>query len=117
MVDGSATHYGAQYNGSPMGCGGLYQSENMTIVAVDPTHYTDWACGSFLLICGPTGCIVAVRQDSCPGCAPGLVDLSEYGYLATCGNQYPCAVRVQKLDIQAPGPESASVSSSTPTTQ
>ena len=92
MVDGSATHYGAQFNGSPMGCGGVYQSENMTIVAVDPTHYADWECGAFLFICGPSGCIVGVRQDSCPGCAPGLVDLSEYGYLATCGNVYPCAV-------------------------
>lgn len=30
-------------------------------------------------------CIVVIRQDSCPGCAPNVIDLSERGSELVCG--------------------------------
>ena len=79
------THYGVGYNGQPMGCGGVYLSENPTIIAVGPDHYAEWPCGTFIVVCGPNGCIVGVRQDSCPGCSFGVLDLSEAGIEIVCG--------------------------------
>jgi hypothetical protein len=80
------THYGEAYNGSVLGCGtGLYESDNPTIVAVGPELYSEIPCGTLLQICGDGGCIVAQRQDACPGCAPILFDLSEAAFAAVCG--------------------------------
>lgn len=36
-------------------------------------------------ICGPGGCLIAERQDACPGCGPYHVDLSEQGLDLVCG--------------------------------
>jgi len=70
-----------------MGCpgAGLYDSADPTIVAVGPSRYADWPCGTALSICGPTGCLTAIRQDACPGCGPFLVDGSESLFRAVCG--------------------------------
>ncbi len=85
-IAGYATHYGESYNGSPLGCGfGPYSSANPTIVAVGPARAGSMPCGTSIQVCGPAGCIVAMRQDSCPGCSAYVLDLSEAGNAAVCG--------------------------------
>jgi hypothetical protein len=80
------THYGESYNGQTLGCGtGLYSSDNPTIVAVSPAREGEMPCGTQLQICGAGGCIIALRQDSCPGCSASLFDLSESAFAAVCG--------------------------------
>ena len=80
------THYGESYNGQVLGCGGgYYSSDNATIVAVGPGRASAWPCGTMLQICGPVSCALAVRQDSCPGCSPYVLDLSEAGIGQVCG--------------------------------
>ena len=103
-VDGSATHYGAQFNGRPLGCGtGFYSSSNAAIVAVGPSRYREWLCGTQLSICGTAGCIVGVRHDACPGCGPYLVDLSEAGIALVCGaGAGTCRVQIQAVTLVEP---------------
>lgn len=94
---GRVTHYGESYNGQPLGCGtGDYSSADVTIVAVSPARYNEWPCGTRFAICGPGGCISATRQDACPGCSPSLLDLSEAGFAAVCGEDASgsCAVEI-----------------------
>jgi hypothetical protein len=80
------THYGEQYNGRILGCGNdYYSSDNPTIVAVGPDWEGTMPCGTLLQICGSGGCIVAQRQDACPGCSQALFDLSESAFAAVCG--------------------------------
>lgn len=81
-----ATHYGESYNGSPLGCGGVYSSDNPDIVATGAALSRSVGCGRGLMICGSAGCILAHRRDYCPGCdAYGMIDLSEAGQVAVCG--------------------------------
>jgi hypothetical protein len=83
---GYATHYGTQYNGQPLGCGaGLYSSADPSIIAIAPANYRDWGCGAIMRVCGSNGCIVGIREDSCPGCTTNVVDLSEAGIDLVCG--------------------------------
>ena len=83
-----ATRYGESYNGSPMGCvgAGAYSSQDPTILAAPPAYYHTWPCGTVLNVCYGDRCQEMVRKDSCPGCAPNHIDLSEAGlwYLARC---------------------------------
>ena len=108
LVAGAVTHYGASYNGLPLGCGGTYLSENPTIIAVGPDHYGEWPCGTFMVVCGPAGCLVGVRQDSCPGCTEGVLDLSESGIAIVCGAGVgTCSTMAQALRIQVIASEQA----------
>jgi hypothetical protein len=94
----TATHYGEAYNGSPLACGGVYSSGDPSIVAVSLRLQGELPCGAFMQVCGVLGCIVAQRQDTCPGCVRTLIDLSEAGIAAVCGvNTSTCAVTVQKM--------------------
>jgi hypothetical protein len=96
LISGHATSYGASYNGQPMGCGGVYSSNDITIMAVSPARYREWPCGTPVQVCGPAGCIVVIRQDACPGCYVNLVDLSEAGNAAVCGSPpHTCRVTLQ----------------------
>jgi hypothetical protein len=106
VFEGVVTHYGVSYNGFPLGCTGLpYSSENETIIAVGPMHEGAWPCGTQLRICGTAGCIVGVRQDSCPGCGPYVLDLSEAGINLVCGDQASvCRIGVEKVLIEYPPP-------------
>ena len=80
------THYGESYNGQVLGCGyGNYSSDDATIVAVGPARSGSWPCGTLLQICGPVKCTLAMRKDSCPGCSPYVLDLSEAGIGEVCG--------------------------------
>lgn len=105
-VWGTATHYGESYNGQPLGCGGIYDSNNPTILAVGPANYGTIPCGARVEVCSylaepkPTyvakslsigdyrvdysvpevRCIYVIRQDSCPGCLVSQLDLSEAGF-------------------------------------
>lgn len=80
------THYGTSYNGQVLGCGyGDYSSDDPTIVAVGPSRSASWPCGTLLQICGPVKCMIAMRQDSCPGCSAYVLDLSEAGIGEVCG--------------------------------
>ena len=40
-----------------------------------------------------------IRQDACPGCSATMLDTSESGYAALCGEQTsgPCAVSVEEM--------------------
>mgnify|MGYP001604815369 CR=1 FL=1 len=120
-IEGSftVTHYGESYNGQPLGCGGghgsrdaYYHSDDPTILAVGPSRYAEWPCGTRIRLCSRTQsesdlreeplsetvslrlqgvrCIVVVRVDSCPGCGPFLLDLSESANGALCATErYP----------------------------
>ena len=105
-----ATHYcrgyaDCSYAGQPLGCGnGVYDPYDPTIVAVGPSRYAEWPCGTKLRVCaretfpslqgGPflggyqelvvpgMWCINVARQDSCPGCGHYLLDLSEAAFEA-----------------------------------
>lgn len=93
----TATHYGESYNGYLLGCSGYgtYSSSNSSIVAVGGTYSTAWPCGTILEIEGPAGSLTAIRQDTCPGCGAGLIDLSEAGIIQVCGSLGSCTVRVR----------------------
>jgi hypothetical protein len=95
LIEGQATHYGESYNGSPLGCGGVYSSADTTIMAVSPARYAEWPCGTQIQICGSAGCIIATRRDACPGCYANLVDLSEKGNALVCGVPSTCRVTLQ----------------------
>lgn len=91
----TVTHYGYEYNGRQMGCGGMYSSSDTSIVAVSPIRYSQWPCGTVLQVTGPAGSIQVVRQDSCPGCHANMIDLSEAGIIAVCGSLGTCRVEVE----------------------
>jgi hypothetical protein len=95
-IDGIVTHYGIAYAGNVLGCGGRYTPEDTTIAAVGGRDDGEWPCGTLLQVCGAAGCLFASRQDSCPGCGPGHVDLSEAGIGIACGpGADVCDVRIQ----------------------
>lgn len=84
-----ATHYGPSYNGQTMGCGGLYSSENSTILAVPMAMNSQIRCGQEFRITAPNGNVLIVnRSDTCPGCGNKTFDLSEAGIKQLCG--YEC---------------------------
>jgi hypothetical protein len=86
VEDVAITHYGESFNGNMMGCGGAhYSSDNGGIVAVGAERSQQWPCGTVLRVCGPGGCMIGVRQDSCPGCDAYHLDLSEEGLSLVCG--------------------------------
>jgi hypothetical protein len=86
VEDVAVTHYGEGFNGQTLGCGtGNYSSDNGGIVAVGPERNQEWPCGTVLRICGPGGCMIGERVDSCPGCDGYHVDLSEEGLYLVCG--------------------------------
>lgn len=80
-----ATHYGESYNGQQMGCvgSGLYSSQNEHIIAVG--YNSPYECGDKLRVIGPIGSIDVWVVDTCPGCGPYHVDLSEAGIGKVCG--------------------------------
>jgi hypothetical protein len=105
MIDGAATHYGEQFNGLPLGCGGIYSSYDLTIVAVGYDLTEAMPCGTLLLICGSSGCLVGMRQDTCPGCEGAHIDLSESGIDIACGaGSSWCPLRIQALEILPAAP-------------
>jgi hypothetical protein len=118
------TYTDCGYAGQPLGCGGgVYDPYDPTIVAVGPARYAEWPCGVQLQVCarglevprmgsgekGPGAfakqgrdemsvvrCITVVRHDSCPGCGPYLIDLSEAAFEIVCGDleRGVCAVSI-----------------------
>lgn len=103
-IAGFATHYGggpawgdvANYNGQTLGCGGIYRSEDPTIVAVSPYRAGEWPCGTQLYVCGPVGCVTVTRQDACPGCSANVLDLSESAHQLVCGVG-TCRVTIERV--------------------
>jgi hypothetical protein len=92
-----ATYYGGGYEGRPLGCGGTYSSMDPTIVAVGPSRYAEFPCGTVLHIEGPAGSIVGVRQDSCPGCSYWVFDLSDEANRQVCGSPaHTCTVTISR---------------------
>jgi expansin (peptidoglycan-binding protein) len=94
-----ATHYGGgpawrdatDYNEGWLGCG-LYADEDgdNRYSSWDPTiaatgYSSPWGCGDRLVLCGPAGCQAVIVQDTCPGCGPGVIDLSELAHQRVCG--------------------------------
>lgn len=104
---GGATHYGISYEGHSLGCpaitlpagrrDNLYHSSDRQIAAVPPSRYSTWPCGTPLQVCGAAGCIRVIRMDACPGCdaAGVIIDLSEAGIEAVCGQLGRCQVSVE----------------------
>jgi hypothetical protein len=81
------THYGENFNGRKLGCSklGYYASDDPSIVAVSPERAAEMPCGTLLEVCGPGGCQVMARKDTCPGCSAFVFDLSEAGIDKVCG--------------------------------
>lgn len=95
-----ATHYGESYDGQTMGCpgAGAYRSDDASIVAVGPSRYREWPCGTRLEVCGAAGCAVVTRQDACPGCGRNVVDLSEAANRRVCGTpEHTCEVSIREV--------------------
>jgi hypothetical protein len=107
IIRGWATHYGESYQGGVLGCGtGYYDTDNPDIVAVGPSRYAEWPCGTQLRVCGPAGCTIVTRHDSCPGCSPNVLDLSEAGNKLVCGDPpYTCEATIQLIELPQPEPE------------
>jgi hypothetical protein len=96
------THYGERFNDRTVGCWnyGDYSSDDPTIIAVNPTLYDELPCGTLLELCGPGGCMVGARKDSCPGCRPNGFDLSEAGFKRVCGDaDGVCTATVEVLTV------------------
>lgn len=105
-IKGIVTHYGVSYQGSTLGCGGAYDTNDPTIIAVGYGRGGSMPCGTFIQVCGENGCIVGTRQDSCPGCADYHLDLSEAGIAAVCGEGAGrCDVQFQVLTLEQPPQE------------
>ena len=91
----------------------LYHSADPTIAAIGPARYAEWPCGTQLRVCSRVGdigqayadlgmvpslrCLIVIRQDSCPGCGPNAIDLSEAGLAAICPGDDWCPVTIQVL--------------------
>ena len=83
----TATRYGRQYEGQPLGCGpmpslspalgnpqagergygvvsGVYSSHDPAIVAVGPDHAADFPCGSLLWVCNPNAARLGSRAPT-----------------------------------------------------
>ena len=105
IVPGWATHYGESYQGGVLGCGtGYYDTENPDILAVGPSRYVEWPCGTKLRVCGPAGCVIVTRHDSCPGCTANVLDLSEAGNRLVCGDPpHTCRATLQLIELPDPG--------------
>jgi hypothetical protein len=96
------THYGERFNDRTLGCFGYgsYSSEDPSIVAVNPVLYGELPCGTLLELCGPGGCLIAARKDSCPGCRPDGFDLSEAAFAGVCGDaDGVCTASVRVLEV------------------
>ena len=105
------TRYGERFNGRKMGCSklGYYSSDDPTIVAVSYARHDEMPCGTMLEVCGPTGCHLMMRKDTCPGCTAFMFDLSEAGNALVCGESYGlCNATVTKVvpneNVQTPPP-------------
>ena len=96
-VAANATRYADSLEGNSMACGGAFDQDNQFVVAVSLAYDQAWKCGTQLEICGPGGCIVGVRTDTCPGCPGADIDMSRAGIDAVCGNQTGCAVTIRKV--------------------
>lgn len=101
IINGWATHYGVSYQDGVLGCGtGYYKTDNPDIIAVGPSRYEEWPCGTKLRVCGPTGCLTATRHDACPGCSAKVLDLSEGGNELVCGlPPHTCRVTIQVIEV------------------
>ena len=54
-----------------------------------------------LEVCGPTGCHLMMRKDTCGGCNAHMFDLSEAGNALVCGESYGlCNATVTKVVLQ-----------------
>lgn len=103
-IHGYATYYGISYQGLPLGCvgAGLYDTNNPQIAAVGPARYGEWPCGTRLELCGPGGCAIVTRLDSCPGCGPNVIDLSESANRLVCATaaipyEHTCEVTIRRV--------------------
>lgn len=92
---GQVTYYARSFAGGPLGCGGgRYDPADPTIAA---TQNGAWPCGTRLQLTGPAGVQEVVRRDTCGGCGPTHLDLSEAGFRRVCGELRigRCAVTIR----------------------
>ena len=94
------TWYGEAFRGGPLYCGGRvyipYSPDDPTTVAMGADGPP---CGTVMLLCSDSACIVAVIKDKCGGCGNGHLDLSHAGWEALGRPYY---VEMTILDRSAP---------------
>ncbi len=107
LISGWATHYGVSYqDGCSVMVPATTRPTNPDIVAVGPSRYEEWPCGTKLRVCGPAGCLTATRHDACPGCSAKVLDLSEGGKELVCGiPPHTCRVTIQVIEVPQPPAE------------
>lgn len=75
---GKATFYDADGSGN---CSFEASPSDLDVVAMAPTEYAGSAsCGACIHVKGPRGEVTVRVVDSCPGCEPGHIDLSEQAF-------------------------------------
>lgn len=95
-IIGFATVYSDSLAGNTMGCGGIYDPNDPTVVAVSWARNMEWHCGKQLEITGPHGTIIGIRKDTCPGCSENHLDLSRAAFNIVCGpTQANCTIRIR----------------------
>ena len=113
---GTASHYGQNYDplinpkaSGWLGCAryenqrgdNIYDTTDPSIAAtLQLAEGGLWSCGTRFLLTGPAGTIRVIRQDSCPGCGPRDIDLSEAGFERVCGplSVGRCDIAIEVLD-------------------
>ncbi|HEY7467821.1 MAG TPA: hypothetical protein VIB47_14105 [Dehalococcoidia bacterium] len=109
VPDVAVTHYGESFSGRILGCGGgTYASDDAGIIAVGSERNKEWPCGTLMRVCGPGGCLLGQRQDSCGGCDAYHVDLSEEGLYLVCGpGSGVCRASLEVVARTSAGPPAA----------
>jgi hypothetical protein len=83
---GTASYYARSFEGGRTACGGVFRHSDPSVAAVSVSRSAVWPCGTRLTLSGPAGVLMVVRSDSCGGCGPNDVDLSEAGFVRVCGS-------------------------------
>lgn len=99
-IQGWATYYHPSLAGNRMGCmnAGWYNPSDPSVAAVGRGFVLGYACGQPITIVGPAGVLTVTQTDTCGGCGPTHIDLSEAGIVAVCGGKHSCSIQLGRTN-------------------